>query len=196
MKIRTLAGRWVVVGILMSGAMLAILPALAVESYVTEIGRHTLQTTLEWQSKRRAHVTAEMVLPVAPEKVWSVLTDYEHLSEFIPLLNQSRITKRDGQELLLDQTGTIRFPFYKKDLQVVFRVNEEPMTALRFKKISGSFVVYDGSWQLKPVSQGTCVRYEATVEPDLKIPQWVVTQLERGLMKATFRAILQRCSSS
>ena len=162
-------------------------------AYVTELGAYSLAIDFRWATPRQAHVTAQMVLPVSQERVWSVLTDYDHLDEFIPLLERSEVSSRREGIVYLKQRGVMKFPFYKKTLRVVFRVREEPKQALSFEAVEGDFLVYNGSWRLQSCPSGTHVRYEAFVEPAVSIPQWIMTQLERGLVKASFRAILERC---
>ncbi|MBI4314180.1 MAG: SRPBCC family protein [Candidatus Omnitrophica bacterium] len=160
--------------------------------YVTEIGAHALTIDFQWITPRQAHVTAWMTMPVSQECAWSVLTDYNRLAEFIPLLERSKISGRREGALYLDQRAAVKFPFYKKTFRVVFRVSEKPQRALNFEAVEGDFRVYKGSWLLQECPGGTHVRYEAFVEPALEIPRWVMTQLERGIIKASFRAILKQ----
>jgi ribosome-associated toxin RatA of RatAB toxin-antitoxin module len=135
----------------------------------------------------------EVTIPAAIERVWAVLTDYDRLDDFVPSLEDSRILKRESDHLLLYQRGRIWFPFYRRKPQVVFRVEETPPGLVQFKAIQGEFLIHQGSWMLKVAQGGTEIRYEAVVEPDFWIPQWVLYELERQTMKQTIRAVIRRC---
>ena len=166
---------------------------LALETHVTEIGRFTLTYTLEWITPRRAHVLAYIMIPASPEEVWSVCTDYDHLSEFIPNLTLSKVIRREGHLVYLRQEGGIQFPFYRKTMKVTFRVKEIPGETVYFEAAEGDFVIYQGNWRLEAQQEGTLILYEATVEPNFWMPKWVMNELECQTMKNTFRALIKRC---
>lgn len=166
---------------------------LALETHVTEIGRFPLIYTLEWITPRRAHVLASITIPASKERVWSICTDYDHLSEFIPNVAFSRVIKREGHLIFLRQEGGIQFPFYRRALTVTFRVKEIPAQKVYFESTEGDFVIYQGHWRLEAHQGGTLIFYEATIEPNFWMPKWVMNELERQTLKNTFRAIIRRC---
>ena len=170
--------------------------ATAVQPHATEVGLYPVTFTVEWSAPRRAHVRVEATIPASPQRIWLVLTDYDHLAEFVPPLEISQVLKREPDHLILYQKGRIWFPFYRRKAQVVFRVEEFPPKWVRFRMIQGEFVINQGRWSLREVKGGTEIRYEAVVEPDFWIPQWVLYELERQTMKQTFRAVIKRCLSS
>ena len=163
------------------------------EPYLTEIGPHTVTMTIEWVGPYRAHVTAHTTIPVPQGRIWTVLTDYDHLEEFVPLMELSKVIQRDGPVILLYQRGSIRLPFYRKDLEVTFHVEEKPREAIHFEAVKGDFLIYRGSWELQKTAEGVRIDYEATLEPAAPLPRWVMAHLERWLLRATFRAIIKRC---
>ena len=171
------------------------LPCRADDTYVTELGRYPLTVTIERLSTHRASVKAEMPMPAPPEVLWRVLTNYDHLAEFIPMLRTSHVDRRSDGSVLLTQQGVIHMALYRQVIHVVFRIQEEPPHRVTFDAITGDFVIYRGQWRLEPAGEGSRLYYETTIEPAIRIPDWVIMQLEQGLVKATFRAILRRCQS-
>jgi ribosome-associated toxin RatA of RatAB toxin-antitoxin module len=139
-------------------------------------------------------VTAQIFTPVSRECLWKVLTDYDHLEEFIPHIQESRLVKKDDlKELLLYQKAALWIGFYFLRTEVTFEVTESPKREVHFKAIEGDFRIHEGSWHLKEVPGGTLLIYEATIEPNFWVPWWVLKALERQILKNTFRAILKRC---
>lgn len=165
----------------------------AAQPETTEVGPYLVTFQVEWLAKRRARVQAQVTIPASPQRIWVVLTDYDHLADFIPSLKSSRVLKREADHLLLYQQGKIWFPMYRRKPQVIFRVKEHPLRMVRFEAIQGEFLVNKGTWSLKPMEGGTMIRYEAVVEPDFWIPQWVLYELERQTMKQTIRAVIKKC---
>ena len=175
------------------GACLLSPLAWSAQPYVTEVGRYAMSVNILWVAPHRAHVVAHTTIPASRERVWAVTSDYEHLAEFIPLMDSSKVVRREGGQLLLFQQGSIRLPFYHRTFRVTFRVQEKPFQRIGFEAIAGDFRIHKGSWRLQAVAGGTRLLYETTLEPAFSMPRWVMVQLERWLLKATFRAIIDRC---
>ena len=184
--------RLVAILLILMGWGLWPIPCVA-DTWTTELGPYPMTMTLEWVTSARAHVLAEITIPAPRDRVWAVLTDYDHLAEFVPLIEQSRVTQRTSDTLLLYQAGAIRLFFYRRPLTVTFRVQEQPPETITFEAIAGDFRVHRGSWQVRAVPGGTQITYETTIEPAFHMPRWVMGQLERELLKLTFRAIAKRC---
>ena len=184
-----------VVVVIALGIVGLVLPCRADDTYVTELGRYPLTVTIERLSAHRASVKADMPMPVPPDVLWKVLTNYDRLAEFIPMLRTSHVNRRSDGSVLLTQQGVIHMALYRQVIRVVFHLREEPPHRVAFDAITGDFVLYQGQWRLEPAGEGSRLYYEAAIEPAIRIPDWVIMQLERGLVKATFRAILRRCQS-
>ena len=168
----------------------------AAETQVTEIGSATLTITIDWISQVRAHAEAETFIPVSPQRVWEILTDYDHLADFAPYLTSSRVIRREPERLFLHQEGGIWFAFYRLKVQTTFEVKEVYPEEIFFKAVEGDFAVYEGRWKLKPDNEGTWMSYEVIVEPRFWVPRWALNLMERQTLKNTFRAILRRCVTS
>lgn len=162
-------------------------------AYQTELGRYPLTYQIQWLSSRRSRVQAQIIIPVSPEKIWLVLTDYNHLAEFLPNVEESQVLRHEGNLVLLLQKGRIWLPGYGRKVQVLFRVTEDKPRRLRFQAIEGDFVIHEGGWDLISTKQGTQLVYQVTVEPGFPMPTWVMKQLQREMIKETFRSILKRC---
>lgn len=58
----------------------------------------------------------EGILKVAatPHRAWAVLTDYDHMSTFLSSMTHSKVLKRNGHELLLEQSAVGSVLIFKK----------------------------------------------------------------------------------
>lgn len=66
-------------------------------------------------------VTASADLIVAPGIVWNAISDYDHLADFIPDMRSSRVLRRDGNKVLVAQSGHFGFLFFRQPVEVSSR---------------------------------------------------------------------------
>ena len=60
------------------------------------------------------------------DAIWKVLTDYPRYSEFVPGMQSSRVLKRDGNQVVLEQRGEVSLLWVKRPLEVTLAVVEDP----------------------------------------------------------------------
>jgi ribosome-associated toxin RatA of RatAB toxin-antitoxin module len=119
-------------------------------------------------------VHAEGFVRATPQQAWKVLTDYDRLHEFVPGLIASRLVSRNGQEVILDQTGTGGFFFIKRNIHLIMRVTEAPFSSLDVAMVSGDMKHYTAHWDIVASTQdgisGTLITYTGNLEPDFSVP--------------------------
>lgn len=175
--------------------LLAALPVTA--SAVTtssEIGSRLFTSTISFPSARRVYVVAHMTVPADVENVWSVLTDYENLADYMPHLDKSEVIQRRPGQVTLRQEGSVWFPMKKMKSRATMEVRESPPRQISFKATEGDYAIYEGHWRLQPRPEGTDLIYEALIEPNFWVPQCLLGALEKKILKATFEAVLEQSS--
>ena len=91
----------------------------------------------EWRTKIDAH----------PEKVWSILTDYENYPNLIPSAIRYRIIERSGNSVVVETRGRRIIK-----LKGRARYEEDPDNfVLRWKKIKSNISLNSGYWKLTPI---------------------------------------------
>lgn len=168
-------------------------PAAAL-TMTSEIGPHLFTSTVSWQATRRIYVVAHMTLPADVERVWAVLTDYDNLAKFMPHLQKSEVLLREPERLMLRQEGSVGFPLARFKAAATMEVREDPPLMINFRATEGDYQIYEGRWRLQPTPEGTDLFYEAVIEPSFWVPKWMLTALERKILRATFEAVLSRSS--
>src|ERR1700744_5428109 len=71
-------------------------------------------------------VAASAEMAVDAGTAWSVITDYDHLAEFIPDMQSPRVIRHDGDQLLVEQRGSVGFLFFQQPIEVTLSVVEAP----------------------------------------------------------------------
>eukprot|EP00249_Psilotum_nudum_P012119 c23590_g1_i1 orf=1595-2620(+) len=144
---------------------------------------------------RRISATIPIEAPL--EVVWSVLTDYENLVDFIPGLAVSQLIERWDQGARLLQVAQQDLAFgLKFRAKGVLDICETPVEILpygvrrtiEFKMIEGDFQVFQGTWSMEQVVETdlgnlkalketggpTCLSYIVNVKPKYWLPVHLV----------------------
>lgn len=137
----------------------------------------------------RAHAVLEA--PVA--LVWQVISDYERLPEFVPHLRRSVVVARDGNRLLLEQSGEARFAFFSLPIEVRFEVREQPHDWITSRAVAGNLRRMSGRYELQPDAARASVllRYSGAIEPGFELPPIVGSAALRSNVEQQFEAMVQ-----
>ena len=135
--------------------------------------------------RRQRRISAEIWLPQSVEQIWHILTDYDHLADFIPNLDQShRLEDVDADTTRIEQIGAECFLTFKFCARVILDMVESFPNRIEFKMVEGDFRSFSGSWNLQPEAvsgqNGTQLRYIVDVEPNRWMP---IGLIERHLKK-------------
>jgi hypothetical protein len=82
-------------------------------------------------------VDVEMAVQVPPLEAWDVLTDYDHMAQFVTNVQASKITDRKGNTLVVAQKSGTSFGLLKFSFDNVREVELVPHSEVRSKLISG-----------------------------------------------------------
>ncbi|KAK7330900.1 hypothetical protein VNO77_25106 [Canavalia gladiata] len=159
------------------------------EQFLAEDGVHIEVTKLEKNSRRiQSRISIEAPLP----DIWSILTDYERLADFIPGLAVSQLLQKGDKFARLLQIGQQNLAFgikfnakgildcYEKELETL---PSGMRREIEFKMIEGDFQLFEGKWSiLQPFNSGSCevesqvrevsttLSYIVDVKPKLWLP--------------------------
>jgi len=122
-------------------------------------------------------VSANFLVPESADVAFRVLTDYEHIAEFMPDIKRSRLVERTGSRAVVEQEAVARLLMFTKRVQLLLEIDETP-ELIRFRDRCGkSFEVYEGTWAMAPSPDGTMVRYDVTMKPAFDVPEVFLTRL-------------------
>ena len=153
-----------------------------------------IEVSTEKRSARERRILASVIIPQPVEQVWQVITDYEHLADFVPNLTVSKLLPNPEGRIRLEQIGAQCFLKVKFCARVVLEMTENFPHELGFAMKEGDFQNFDGVWQLRPTadSQGTHLFYDLLVKPPRAMPVAIIERHIRHNITANLLAIRQR----
>jgi len=88
------------------------------------------------------------------ENVWAVLTDYEHMADYLSAIKTSQVLSRQGNQLEVAQTGEARRGFLHFSFASVRAVELTPEREIRSHLVRGDFKSYDFTTRVVPEPGG------------------------------------------
>ncbi len=122
---------------------------------------------------------AESLIRRPPPNVWAVLTDFERWPEFMPLIDATRVGRRAGAKLWVEQRYSILliplahttiYDLDPRDGRLSWRLDETAPHDIAASR---------GEWALVPIASGreTLVRYDARMSAGRAVPEFVERML-------------------
>lgn len=137
-------------------------------------------------------VTAFADMEADPRTVWNVISDYDHLADFIPDMRSSRVIRRDGDQVLIEQTGELSFLIFRQPIEVRLAVTESPPRRIVAHAVSGSFKSLEGRYTVENLSGGDVrLSYSGRVVPDFQVPAFVGRMVVSNTMARQFDALVK-----
>ncbi|MEB3355624.1 MAG: SRPBCC family protein [Synechococcales bacterium] len=157
---------------------------------------NAIEVQTEQLAGRQRRIAAQLLIPREVERVWQVLTDYEHLADFIPNLAKSQRLEHPEGGIRIEQVGSQRLLKFNFRARVVLDMVEQAPHRLDFQMVEGDFKSFAGHWQLDPAESNgrsaTLLGYTLFVTPTRLMP---VNLIERRLgqgLRVNLAAIYQR----
>jgi ribosome-associated toxin RatA of RatAB toxin-antitoxin module len=136
-------------------------------------------------------VEASAELEADPVQAWAALTDYDRLSEFIPGMNESRVVSRDGNNVIVDQSGEARLLFFTFPMRVRLAIVEQAFDRIDSRAIDGNFKELTGTYHIETLEARLLLRYSGSMTPDFAVPPLIGTLLVRNIVTQRFRAMVE-----
>lgn len=129
-------------------------------------------------------------VPVSPREAWAVLTDFEHMAEFVPNLESSQVLARTSKTLQVEQKGSISLGMLPIRYESKRQIDLTPYQVIRSRSLSGNTRL-DSVMVLTPVGKETLLAYRATAVPDLPVPNSLVSSYMGEMLEHQFKAMGQ-----
>lgn len=129
-------------------------------------------------------IEAQMSVNVDPATAWDVLTDYNHLAEFMPDMRESRIVSEPGEPVRVEQKAMTGFLVFRFPIEVVLEVEESPCSRVAFRSIKGNVKELRGEWRIAGDRSPVTILYATDLEPSFWVPPLVGPALVRADVEA------------
>ena len=137
-------------------------------------------------------VTARAVVHAPAELIWQTLTDYDHLPQFVPGIDSSRVLSRQGTQLVVEQKGGARWWFFYYPIRVTVATTERPYERIDVHLLQGNLRRLDGGYRIEPQPDGsTQITWQGLIEPDTPLPAFIHTPVLRRSISDQFAGMVR-----
>jgi carbon monoxide dehydrogenase subunit G len=154
---------------------------------------HAQQVAIETHGQGESiTVTASAEMRVDPRTVWGVITDYDHLAEFIPSMRSSRVVRRAADHLLVEQTGEFGFLWFSQPVQARLVVVEVPPQSVVAHAVGGNLREMEGRYTVTVMPEGMVrLSYSGRLVPDFAVPPVIGRMVVRNVLADQFSAMVE-----
>lgn len=137
-------------------------------------------------------VTARATLEAPQALVWQTLTDYDHLSRFIPGMERSRLIGMRGNAAIVEEKGEARFLVFRYPIEVTVASVHKPPDVIEIHLLKGNLRKLEGGYRIETLPDGKLVlHWTGLIAPELALPGFVTTFLMRANVEDQFRGMVQ-----
>jgi ribosome-associated toxin RatA of RatAB toxin-antitoxin module len=123
--------------------------------------------------------------------IWNTLTDYDHLAQFIPGMNKSRLLERQGKTAVIEQSGYARLWFFRFGIDVTVEVTEKPFSIIQLRLLKGNLKRLEGHYEIEKLAEDYyALRWSGTIEPGVAVPHFLATDLMRKNISEQFAGMV------
>lgn len=134
---------------------------------------------------RVAEVKADFSVPLSAGEVLDVLTDFEHMPQFVPDIHSAKLIREEGNHQLISLKGAVKFFFIEFPIDVVMNVSLLPGDVIDLQSVSGNMKV-QGVMKVNHSGAKTWVTYDARLQPAFWLPPILGPALISGQIKKQF----------
>jgi ribosome-associated toxin RatA of RatAB toxin-antitoxin module len=137
-------------------------------------------------------VTVRAVVHAPAELIWQTLTDYDHLAQFVPGIDSSRVVSRQGSQLIIEQKGGARWWFFYYPIRVTVATTEQPYERIDVHLLRGNLRRLDGGYRIEARPDGsTEIIWQGLIEPDSPLPEFIRTAVLRRSISDQFAGMVR-----
>jgi ribosome-associated toxin RatA of RatAB toxin-antitoxin module len=134
-------------------------------------------------------VDVNLSVPASPRETWDVLADYDHMAQFLPNLQFSKIIETAGNKILVSQKGQVAYGPLSFSFDSVREVVLTPYSEIRSKVISGSIKQASGTTHLVPDGEATRIVHHSESVSGIWVPPLVGKKIIAGEIREQYDAM-------
>ncbi|WP_192805238.1 SRPBCC family protein [Noviherbaspirillum aerium] len=142
-------------------------------------------------SKVGATVIVDVGMPVKASlrSAWEVLTDYDHMAEFFPNLESSRVVEQQGNKLRIEQTGKLAYGPLSFPFESIREIVLTPYSRVHSKAVGGTIKHGEAITRLVPEGATTRIFYHSESTPNTWVPPGIGPNLIAGRTREQFASL-------
>lgn len=115
-------------------------------------------------------IDSKFRVAATPQEAWTVLTDFEHMADFISNLESSKVLGRSGNKVQIEQKGKAVHGLLSFSFETVRELQLTPFEKIQSRVLSGNLKKFDGVTRLSADAAGAWIVSHAESIPDAWIP--------------------------
>lgn len=134
-------------------------------------------------------IEAQSRIAASRDIAWSVLTDYDGYTEFVPGMTLSRHLSE--QPLRIEQRGVFGILFLRRVVYSTLDVQEDPPFDIRFRSLQGNLRRLETEVRIAQDGDTILIIYRSMIEPDFWVPPLIGTSIVRAGIRAKLGAVAE-----
>lgn len=134
-------------------------------------------------------VDVTLSMPASLRETWDVLTDYDHMAQFLPNLQFSKIIETADNKILVSQKGQVTYGPLTFSFDSVREVVLTPYSEIRSQVISGSIKQARGTTHLVPDGETTRIVHHSESVSGIWVPPFVGKKIIAGEIREQYDAM-------
>ena len=137
-------------------------------------------------------VQASATLDAPLSVIWTTLTDYDRLPEFIPGLRRSKVISRRGGTVVVEQSGEARFLMFTFPIDVTLEARERPPSSIDVRALAGNLRHFEGAYHVeRQPGGGAILRWTGNIIPDVSLPPLIGEVVMRMRIEDQFTGMVR-----
>lgn len=112
-------------------------------------------------------VSAVMFAPVTRAVAWDVLTDFDHMAQWVPNVAESKVLNRDDTSVTIEQRGVAKYGAASFPYTTERKIELNPPDSIKTKQLRGSMRRVESTMILASDAKGTSINYRLEIVPSL-----------------------------
>lgn len=134
-------------------------------------------------------------VPVSSREAWAVLTDFENMPGFVPNLESSKVLRRSGSTLDVEQKGSIQVGMLPIHYESTRRIEIVPYRSIRSRTLSGDTRL-ESVMALRPPARTLCFPTMPPQCPTCPCPTACSSPMSAACWKASSRPWAEKCCAA
>lgn len=138
------------------------------------------------------HLDISALIAAKPPEVWTVMTDFDHMSAFISNLKSSRVIARSSPtSYMVEQHGRAGNGLFSFSLDSIRNIETKPFEWIRSRLLSGDMKKFDGVTRLSAEGDKTRVEYHSDAISSVWIPPFIGRSLIESEAREQFEEVFK-----
>ena len=136
-------------------------------------------------------IVAMLDIPVSQQRLWDIMLDCRSSLRIVENLKSCKVTAVDPDGRWDVREHVVQWGWPLPSVRSVFRSDYAPFERISFRKTAGDLKDLRGIWRLEPLpaGRGTRLRYEATIDPGVPLPGFLVRNAIEADVRKTLAAL-------